>query len=69
MARPVAVDHRISIHYYFRIADNLLRQVPCDRSHRLIVLELLALRLIVVVALDSSARFVSYIGRISVQLP
>ena len=27
MARPVAVDHRISLPYYFRIADNLLRQV------------------------------------------
>ncbi|KAI4998201.1 hypothetical protein ZWY2020_053543 [Hordeum vulgare] len=26
MARPVAVDHRISLPYYFRIADNLLRQ-------------------------------------------
>jgi hypothetical protein len=31
LARPVAVDHRISIQYYFRIADNLLRQVPYDR--------------------------------------
>jgi len=31
LARPVAVDHRITIHYYFRIADNLLRQVPYDR--------------------------------------
>jgi hypothetical protein len=60
MARPIAVDHRISIHYYFRIADNLLRQVPFDRSHGLLLLELLALRLIVVVALDSSARFVNY---------
>jgi STAM-binding protein len=27
LARPVAVDHRISVPYYFRIADNLLRQV------------------------------------------
>lgn len=55
LARPVAVDHRINIHYYFRIADNLLRQVPCDLSHPL-ALELLALLVRMVVALDSSAR-------------
>ena len=26
-ARPIAVDHRISLPYYFRIASSLLRQV------------------------------------------
>ncbi|WVZ85456.1 hypothetical protein U9M48_032382 [Paspalum notatum var. saurae] len=34
MARPVAVDHRISIHYYFRIADNLLRQADVYREEK-----------------------------------
>ncbi|EES03035.1 hypothetical protein BDA96_03G187100 [Sorghum bicolor] len=34
MARPVAVDHRISIHYYFRIADNLLRQANVYREEK-----------------------------------
>ncbi|XP_022682865.1 AMSH-like ubiquitin thioesterase 3 isoform X1 [Setaria italica] len=32
LARPVAVDHRISIQYYFRIADNLLRQADVYRE-------------------------------------
>lgn len=34
LARPVAVDHRISIHYYFRIADNLLRQANVYREEK-----------------------------------
>ncbi|PWZ09543.1 AMSH-like ubiquitin thioesterase 3 [Zea mays] len=34
MARPIAVDHRISIHYYFRIADNLLRQANVYREEK-----------------------------------
>uniref|UniRef100_A0A0D9V1A8 MPN domain-containing protein n=1 Tax=Leersia perrieri TaxID=77586 RepID=A0A0D9V1A8_9ORYZ len=34
MARPVAVDHRISLAYYFRIADNLLRQANIYREEK-----------------------------------
>ncbi|WVZ70800.1 hypothetical protein U9M48_019437 [Paspalum notatum var. saurae] len=34
LAHPVAVDHRISIHYYFRIADNLLRQANIYRNEK-----------------------------------
>ncbi|KAL6627904.1 hypothetical protein ACP70R_031630 [Stipagrostis hirtigluma subsp. patula] len=34
MARPVAVDHRIGIPYYFRIADNLLRQANVYREEK-----------------------------------
>ncbi|KAF0900784.1 hypothetical protein E2562_035245 [Oryza meyeriana var. granulata] len=37
MARPVAVDHRISIAYYFRIADNLLRQANIYREEKNLV--------------------------------
>ncbi|CAM0902353.1 unnamed protein product [Alopecurus aequalis] len=34
MTRPVAVDHRISLPYYFRIADNLLRQANIYREEK-----------------------------------
>jgi STAM-binding protein len=34
MARPVAVDHRIRLPYYFRIADNLLRQANIYREEK-----------------------------------
>jgi STAM-binding protein len=34
LARPVAVDHRITIQYYFRIADNLLRQADVYREEK-----------------------------------
>ncbi|KAJ1283667.1 hypothetical protein BS78_03G146100 [Paspalum vaginatum] len=45
LARPVAVDHRISIHYYFRIADNLLRQANVYRDEKnLLDLYILLLR-------------------------
>ncbi|XP_052168748.1 AMSH-like ubiquitin thioesterase 3 [Oryza glaberrima] len=37
MARPVSVDHRISIAYYFRIADNLLRQANIYREEKNLV--------------------------------
>ncbi|KAL5223212.1 hypothetical protein ABZP36_027925 [Zizania latifolia] len=44
-ARPVAVDHRISIAYYFRIADNLLRQANIYREEKnLIDLYIILLR-------------------------
>ncbi|ONM31985.1 AMSH-like ubiquitin thioesterase 3 [Zea mays] len=33
-ARPIAVDHRISLPYYFRIAGSLLRQVETLTSPR-----------------------------------
>ncbi|KAF8775525.1 hypothetical protein HU200_004509 [Digitaria exilis] len=45
LARPVAVDHRISIEYYFRIADNLLRQADVYREEKnLIDLYIILLR-------------------------
>ncbi|KAI4998196.1 hypothetical protein ZWY2020_053538 [Hordeum vulgare] len=45
MARPVAVDHRISLPYYFRIADNLLRQANIYREEKnLIDLYIILLR-------------------------
>lgn len=37
LARPVAVDHRISLPYYFRIADNLLRQANIYREEKNLV--------------------------------
>ncbi|EMS47705.1 AMSH-like ubiquitin thiolesterase 3 [Triticum urartu] len=45
MARPVAVDHRISLPYYLRIADNLLRQANIYREEKnLIDLYIILLR-------------------------
>ncbi|XP_071684465.1 AMSH-like ubiquitin thioesterase 3 [Lolium perenne] len=37
LTRPVAVDHRISLPHYFRIADNLLRQANIYREERNLV--------------------------------
>ncbi|KAJ1277704.1 hypothetical protein BS78_04G024000 [Paspalum vaginatum] len=37
LARPVAVDHRISIHHYFRVADSLLRQANAYRDEEMLV--------------------------------
>ncbi|XP_006644145.1 AMSH-like ubiquitin thioesterase 3 [Oryza brachyantha] len=36
-ARPIAVDHRIKLPYYFRIADNLLRQAKIYRDEKNLV--------------------------------
>ncbi|XP_020113785.1 AMSH-like ubiquitin thioesterase 3 [Ananas comosus] len=44
-ARPVEVDHRISLHYYYRIADNLLKQASIYREEKnLIDLYIILLR-------------------------
>ncbi|XP_073008874.1 AMSH-like ubiquitin thioesterase 3 [Typha latifolia] len=44
-ARPVEVDNRISLHYYYRIADNLLKQATIYREEKnLIDLYIILLR-------------------------